>query len=241
MPTTIADIATWVTTDYLNRADLTASAQNAALFAYRLISRLVPFDENFYFTTPIPLVANQGIYDLSTLVVNPDLLSIEDIQVTIAPQYSRRLRQSSVRLYDSLSIVQPGLPSTYARAAKLTIQLNPPPDQSTYTMQVRYWAMPAEASPIEDTVLTWPVEWDELLRWETAYRVLNLIGQEQRAMMLVAPSGVPPQSSNKTRRLTEVGLIPRLWNDLLKTRAQRENVDSEFSMNPVIRSYSIRP
>lgn len=234
---TIADIATWVTTTMLKREDLTAVAQDAALSFYKVLCFKVPFDELMVISAEIPTVASQDTYDLNALI--PPLKAISDVRITFDSQTKRRLRRSHSRVYDALSISAPTKPATYARFG-LSIQMNPPPDSSAYTFRIRYWSIPTIAAPPETTVLAIPDEWNELMRWETYWRVLNSIGQEQKAAMLVQPVAMPRQASPKRQLMFEVGILPRLWNELLSTVSQKENVDEDFGINPVVRAYSYR-
>lgn len=237
--TLISDIASWATSEYLNRGDLTTTAQNAALKIYRYITAKIPFDQLTAVTDELPLTAGIDTYDLSTLV--PPLLGIISIRITITSTNRRRLRRSSPRLYDSLSVIKNGQPATYARTAALQIQINPPPDNSAYTMRIRYWSRPAEHPSVPaSTILATPLEWNPLFEWETAYYLLNQLGQEQRAMALIQPMMMPRQSSPKRQSMQEIGIIPRLWNELLTTISQKENVDEDFGINPIIRPYSYR-
>lgn len=238
--TLISDIAAWVTGKYLKRTDVSVDAQQAALQMYRVICAKIPFDSLTAISPEIPLVQGQDTYDLSVLV--PPLLGIISIRLTINSTTRRRLRRSSARLYDSLSIIQNGQPSTYARTAGSQIQINPPPDSNNYSIRVRYWTRPPEVAAPNglNTVLGTPLEWDPLFQWETAWWMLNEIGQEERAASLVQPMMMPRQSSPKKQTMMEIGIIPRLWNELLTTVSQKENVDEDFSVNPVMRPYSYR-
>lgn len=92
----------------------------------------------------------------------------------------------------------------------------------------------------QTTVLVTPEEWDELLGWETLYRVYYALDQPDKAAALIGQNGFPRQPSPRKQKVFETGIIPRLWNDLLKTMSQQENVDEDFSINPIIRSYSVR-
>lgn len=241
MSTTIAQIASWVTTDVLKRNDLTTAATNAAYYFYKVLIAKIPFDELMQLSAEIPTVAyvNPGdeIYNLASLI--PPLKSIADIRISFNPNTKRRLRRSHARVYDALSFSVPSRPATYARWG-LNIALNPPPNSSSYTFRVRYWGIPTlnDASPGTVTLAT-PQEWDELMRWETLYRVYNMIGQEQKAASLIQPLG-PHQPSVRRQLMAEVGILPRLWNELLSTISQKENVDEDFGINPVVRAYSYR-
>lgn len=236
--TSIADVATWVTSDYLKRSDITTEAQNAAIMVYRLLTLKVPFEQLYNLTPELPLSQGVDNYDLSELV--PPLAGIVDIRMTVNQTQRRRWRRSSSRLYDSLSIINNGQPSTYARTSAQQIQINPPPDTGTYTMRIRYWSRAPEDSTTANTVLATPIEWDALFKWETAWWVLNEIGQETRASQLVQPMMMPRQASPKKQKMLEIGIIPRLWNELLTTISEKENVDEDFSVNPVMRAYSWR-
>lgn len=233
----ISDITTWVQTDMLKRSDLTTLCNDSALNFYKILCYKVPFDE-LMTTATFNTVANQaGPYNLSSLI--PTLKAISDIQITFAPNVARRLRRSHIRVYDALSFSTASKPGTYARYG-LAIYLNPPPDSSNYTLQLRYWAKPTiNATPSLTTIQT-PDEWDELIRWETYWRVLNALGQYERASMLMQPAMMPRQNSPKRQLDFEVGIIPRLWNELLSTISQKENVDEDFNINPVVRAYSFR-
>lgn len=236
--TTIVDVANFVTVDYLNRSDIQAVAQKSALKVYRMICAKIPFDQLTQVTSEIPLTSGVDKYDLSTLV--PPILGIIDIRLTINSTTKRRLRRSNPRLYDALSVVTVGQPATYARTAAQQIQFSPPPDSNNYTFRIRYWTRPTEHATPELTVLSTPLEWDSLFEWETAWWVLNATGQEQRASLLIQPMSLPRQSAPKKQPAMEIGIIPRLWNELLTTTSQKENVDEDFSVNPVMRSYSYR-
>ncbi len=101
----------------------------------------------------------------------------------------------------------------------------------TDTTDTNYW----------NTIILTPTEWDELLQYETLYKVYYALDQPEKAMALMQPMMVPrqPGSPQKTR-VAETGIIPRLWNDLLSTTSQNENVDEDFGINPTIRAYSNR-
>jgi len=90
------------------------------------------------------------------------------------------------------------------------------------------------------TNLITPTEWDALFKWETLYKVLHYLDQQDKAMMLVQPQPLPRQATPKKVQMVEVGMIPRLRNDVLTTVSQQENTDEDFSINPVIRAYSYR-
>lgn len=235
MATTIDDIAGWVYADVLKRTDITAVVRTCAINVYRLMCAAVPFDELMVTSTEQAVVSGTASYDLAGLT--PALRAIQSIRMTYSATNKRRLRRSSTRLYDSLSLIPSGQPATYARWGT-KIELNPPPDSSAYTFRVRYWSRPAITD--ETTVLITPIEWDELLRWETLYRAYHELDQLDKAYALMAPPGYPRQGSSHKLKAVEVGIIPRLWNDLLSTVSAKENIDEDFSINPLNRNYSAR-
>lgn len=101
-------------------------------------------------------------------------------------------------------------------------------------------AIDTSSAIVNSLTLLTPPEWDELMKWETLYRVYHYLDQLDKGAQLVQPQGLPRQASPKKIPMVEVGIIPRLWNDLLTTISQQENVDEDFSINPVIRAYSFR-
>jgi hypothetical protein len=238
---TLLDIATWVTSDYLKRSDIQTEANNAAIEVYQTICAKIPFDQLMVTSAELPIVANQMVYDLTSgpTVLAPALRAIASIRMTFSPTNRRRLRRSHVRVYDALSFTTPGQTATYARWGN-SIELNPPPQDGTNTFRVRYWSRPTLlGTPVNTTILT-PIEWDSLYKWETLYKVLHYLDQQDKAMMLMQPQPLPRQATPKKVQMVEVGIIPRLWNDLLTTVSQQENTDEDFSINPVIRAYSYR-
>jgi hypothetical protein len=251
--TTLASCVNWVATDVLKRQDLTAALNDSVVNFYKLLTRKIPFDELMCISTAFPVVSGQAMYNLDTILdvngnpLDPPLKSIYSIRFFYGPQNpsqnqigSVRLRRSASRLYDALSYIQPGQTSTYARFGK-NIELNPPPNNSQWSLRFRYWGIaPLAATPV-NTVIIMDEDWAELIRWELLYRAYYLLGNTQEAANLVAPSPSPLISGSPRRRLmTETGIIPRLWNDLCNTLSARENADEDFSINPVVRDYSVR-
>lgn len=244
MATTLDNIASWVLTDYLNRANdtsLQTVCRTAAKDIYLMVCAAVPFDELMKTSAELALVAGQQAYDIVTLGIT-DLRAIANIRLTASSTLKRRLRRSSTRVYDSLSITTSSIPATYARFGT-TIELSPPPLSSSYTLRFRYWSRPTlVASPnTHTTTLVTPLEWDELLKYETLFRVLMQTDQYDKAMALMQSYGQQRQqgAARKTRSF-ELGMIPRLWNDLLRTVSQAEGTDEDFNINPLMRAYSVR-
>jgi hypothetical protein len=238
---TLSDIANWVVQDYLNRADLLSVAQSAAIEVYQTICAKIPFDQLMVTSVELPTQQGVTVYDLTqgATQLTPVLRAIASIRMTFSSTNRRRLRRSHVRVYDALSFTQPGFTSTYARWGN-SIEMNPPIQDNSWTFRVRYWSRPTlDAIPINTTIIT-PPEWDALYKWETLYKVLHYLDQQDKAMMLVQPQPLPRQATPKKVVMVEIGIIPRLWNDLLTTVSQQENTDEDFSINPVIRAYSYR-
>lgn len=237
---TLNDVVSFVTSDVLRRTDTdtVAITRNAAVAVYKTVCGKIPFDELQAVTSEIPFQANVATYDLAPLI--PALAGIMSIRVTINANSRRRLRRSHVRVYDALSFTKPSIPSTYARFGT-SIEVNPPPDSSSYTYRVRYWSQPTMDVTPYTTTIVFQDPWVELLNYETLYRVYISLNQWDKALQLIQPPVVPRGGySSKKLQLTEVGIIPRLWNDLLTTISQKENVDEDFNINPVIRPYSVR-
>lgn len=240
---TIADIASWVTGSMLNRSDMTSQVQQFALDMYLAICQAVPFDELMVTSQEIPtrVYVNPGDerYDISNLV--PALRGIQNIRMTFDSTNKRRLRRSSVRTYDALSISPATRPATYARWG-LNIEFNPPPNSNLFTFRIRYWSKPLiNRQNFAQTKLQIPEDWEILLKFETLYLALYAIGQSERAQALIQSTPMMrQQGSPRKQRMFEMAILPRLWNDLLKTISQHESPDEDFSVNPIVRAYSYR-
>ncbi len=254
-PITIEDCVDWVCDDILTRQDIKVKLVKSAVNFYKLLCRRIPFDELMYVSNECPLTSGVTTYNLNTILdvngdpLDPVLKSIYSIRLTYGPQTapgngtqsnSVRLRRSATRLYDSLSYVIPGQTSTYSRFGK-TIEVNPPPNANNWTFRFRYWGIAPMAVVPEETELIMDDDWAELIRWETLYRAYYMLGNTQEAMALVAPNQIPFTPGAPRRRvMSEMAIIPRLWNDLCATLSARENADEDFSINPVVRNYSVR-
>lgn len=237
---TLQDVSNWVTHDMLNRTDIQSIADSAAIAVYTTICAKIPFDELMVTSPELPVQQNVTTYDLTSGPTNltPALRAIASIRMTFSATNKRRLRRSHVRVYDSLSFTTPGFVATYARWGN-SIELNPPPQNNSFTFRVRYWSRPDLSGGIGTTIIT-PDEWIELYKWECLYKVYHYLDQLDKASVLMTPQPLPRQSTPKKVPIVEIGIIPRLWNDLLTTISQQENVDEDFSINPVIRAYSYR-
>lgn len=231
----ISNIASWVTSR-LKRSDLSTIATEDAYWCYFTICGAVPFDELMVTSPERPLVMNQTVYDLSDL----DLQGIGSVRFNFGGTY-RRARRSHVRVYDAMGFISPSRPATYARQG-LTIEVNPPPDAGNYTYRIRYWKRPPSNDVNKgDVELITNREWNEIFFYETFYRVLMDIDEYEKAGQLVSPSLYPPSPdmpAGRRKRFHDLGIIPRLWNDMVRTISQREDVDEDFSINPIVRPYS---
>jgi hypothetical protein len=113
------------------------------------------------------------------------------------------------------------------------------PDATPYTMRIRYWAQLGTVT--SSSALIWPDAWDELLRWETLYRYYYSIEAFEKADSLMRTQAYPRQpGAQRHAPVFEIGIIPRLWNDLLSTMSAHEGTDEDFNINPVIRAYTVR-
>lgn len=234
---TIGTIATWACS-MTNRPDRIGVAADFAVDVYRMICGKVPFDQLSKKTAEIPTVVGQQEYSL--VIPAPRLAGIISIRMTYNSTSRRRLGRSHVRVYDAYSNIPSGRPATYARFGN-DIELMPIPDSASYTFRVRYWEFPdVNTNPDElgATLVVTPVDWDELLKWETLFRFYTFLEQHDKANMLIQPMPLPRQPSPQKTRTFEIGIIPRLWNDLLKTVSQREHCDEDFGINPMMRPYT---
>lgn len=236
---TIGEIATWAY-EMIARPDQVGKAVDSAVDVYRLYCSCIPFDSLRAKTSLTSTVAGTNEYALSGLTGGPyDIAGIISIRINFTSTSGRRLTRRNARLYDSYSNAPRQKPASYARFGGNLI-FHPTPDSSNYTFYLRYWKRPAINPPatIGDTTLLTPVEWDELLKWETLYRLYSKLEQHDKAMMLVSPSPIPRYPSTKKLIHHEVGIIPRLLNDLLKTVDMREGIDENFTVNPITRRYT---
>lgn len=239
MATTLDDIATWCTSTMLKRSDITTEARVSALGVYRLICQKIPFEALQKVSAELPLQVGVESYDLTSgpTALAFDLAGIMSIRYTNGTR-RWRLRRSHTRLFDGIQTTVNSDPRMYARFGN-SVELKPPPASAAATFRVRFWCNPTiVASPNEHTTsLVTPVAWDELFKWETLYRLYFITGQEDKAAQLIMPMPMPRQPSPKKTLMFEVGIIPRLWNDLLQTINMREGVDEDFSVNPIRRDY----
>lgn len=238
--TLISDIASWCTT-MLKRNDLTTEAELLAGEVYLLITQKVPFEELQLTSDEFNLTAGVNSYNLDFTGGVPSatgpVAGIVSIRYKTPTGRTWRLKRSHVRLYDALGVTVSGDPRLYARWEKY-IELHPVPNSSSSKLRVRYWVQPVLDATVGNTPILTPKAWDALIKWETLYRLYYITGQEDKAGQLVMPMPMPRQPSPKRTSMFEVGIIPRLWNDLLTTYNMREAVDEDFNINPIRRDYT---
>lgn len=234
----LQDIVDWVAKTKLRRFDLVEDAVDEALSFYRVLCAKVPFEDLQVTSAEVPTLANIASYALSLWGTN--IAGIVSARICYSTNQYRRLKRSHVRRFDMLSATAASRPTQYARWGQ-NIELFPAPSVATYTVRLRYWEKPTvvEADPAT-TVLQYPDEWSELHKYETLYRMYIHLEEHEKAMMLVQPAMLPRQPSPKRVVVSEVGIIPRLWNDLLMTVNQREAPDEDFGVNPMVRPYTWR-
>lgn len=236
----ISDIVSWVE-GVIARTDLTTQIIDFACEVYLLVNQKIPFEHLQAKSDPIPTGAGVADYNLdfttsgiSATAAVAGIISIRYTQGTRA----WRLKRSHVRQFDAIQYQTGVHPRSYARFAT-SIELMPAPPDTTGSFVVRYWNEQEIVNPTkENTIIETPEAWDALLRWETLFRTYYLIGQEDKAGLLVMPMPMPRQMSPKRTSMFEVGIIPRLWNDLLTTFNMREAVDEDFNINPIYRAYT---
>lgn len=228
---TMKDSITWVTVSKLKRPDLVGEATELCRKAFLSIVAKVPFDELRVVGSEMPLSTTVNTLDLSAL----NLAGIISLRLS-ANNTVRRLKRSDMRAFDAIMITN-GIPYKYARVAK-TLYFNTQPTDATWTVRPYYWSYPTLLSPVENTVLPWPQEWDELLDYELLYRLYIHIEEHQKAMMMLQPPMNPRVPEGKKTTLHEIGVLTRLWNDLLQPTFAREAIDEDFGINPIYRSYT---
>lgn len=242
---TLGDIRDICVKDILGRTDDTRfHGLKAARNAYLSICGKVCFPELQAQSGSISVTADSPTVSISALYV-AGILTVR-YHDDSADTY-RTLKRTSVEAIDMIPQRRSGVPAQFARGASgTTLELNPLPDDSADSIVVRYWRKPPIADPndfdeLEAHQLLIPLDWEELLQWETLYRLYHYESSAeslQRAMMLVAPSQLPAMGSTKKITSREVGIIPRLWNDLLQTLDQREAPQMDYPLAPRVRAYT---
>lgn len=226
----IGDIANWVANTKLKRPDLINEAIEEATKFYRTLCARVPFDSLMITSDEQSCTASIATYSLADL--DPAIAGIVSIRMTYGTNQYMRLRRSHVRNFDMMSSVSTGRPYWYARFGG-NLEFMPTPNLASYTYRIRYWTYPVILAEPQNTVCTYEPEWRELHEWETLHRMYMILDEHEKALMLMQPAMMPRQASPKRTSNFEIGIIPRLWNDLLKTINQREAIDEDFGLRPM--------
>lgn len=229
---TLSDIAIKVAVTNLRRQDLQNECVDLAKAAYLSICAKVPFDELCTMTGERAMSTTTTIHSLAD--IDPPVNGIMSIRATYGTNQSRRMRRTNTRVFDSENQgTITGRPARYARFGN-SIEFDRLANASTYTYRIRYWTAPTIATNVGDTVIVIPDEWEELIKYETMYRAyIDLLDEQEKALMMMSPAMLPRQGSPTKIRSAEVGVIPRLWNDLLRTVSQREHVDEDLALSPL--------
>lgn len=230
---TLDDVTHWVVQRTRREEMQTQILEDAASF-YILLGTAVRFDELCVTSSEIALTANSPTLTIDDL--DPPVAGICSIRLTSPNGSIRRLKRSSVRTYDAIRQTA-STPATYARWG-LNLEVNPSPSITGFTARVRYWSRPVLETNVGTTVILFDEPWVELIRYETLWRHYNAVEDFEKAGALVSPMPMPRQGSPTKTRVFEYGIIPKLWNDLLKTISQREDVDEDFGINPIVRNYT---
>jgi hypothetical protein len=227
--------------------DYRTFGMRAARDAYFSICGKIPFPELRRISGEINVTANDPFVDISSL--DPPVAGIRTVRYTdFSAGTTRLLVPKDGEEFEAQATVVTGTPGMYARESDgETLELYPVPTDSNDSIRLRYWSMPGIANPndlegdVANHVLVLPFEWEELLIWETVYRLYhydNTSDSLQKAMMLVAPSQLPRMGGTKKIYSHEMGIIPRLWNDLLENKNTRENVGKRDVIRPEYRRYT---
>ncbi len=228
----IGDVANWVANTKLVRPDLMQVAIEEATDFYRTLCARVPFDQLMVTSEEKPVTASVGVYSLGDF--DPAVAGIVSLRMTYGANQYMRLRRSNARNFDQMCAITNSRPYWYIRHGG-NIEFLPVPNLSTYTYRLRYWTYPVILNDPQNTICVYDPEWKELHKWETLYRVYMILDEHDKAMALVQPAVMPRQASPKKTTSFEIGIIPRLWNDLLRTVTQREAIDDDFGLRPLAR------
>ncbi len=234
----LGDIATRVTRRMRREHDLRDIALGGAAQAYLSICAAIPHTALQKMTAEIPFVQGQDTYDITSY----NVAGIFSIRVTASGR-TYRARRSHHRVMDTFPASSQGNPILYSRF-NYNLEWRPVPSSSATSFRIRYWDIPVFDDDNIETIAAQPIEldksWNELIYYETLYRVFIDTNQMEKAQMLMMPSPVPRQPTFKKVRMVEMGIIPRLWNDLLLTVQDREGADESFSINPIGREYNAK-
>jgi hypothetical protein len=221
----------------IKRTDMDHLLLEHSIDIYREICQKVPFLGLQEKIDNIPLVADDPEVSLASY----NIAGILSVRLIVSPTQFRRLQRSHSRSFDELGYTRPGTPALYARFGN-KIELHPAPSNSNMTLRLRVWRNATIVDTPDEltTELVWPRAWDSLGKYELLYRAYLDLDEHEKAAWLMQPMVLPRQPTPMKLRSSEMGIIPRLWNDLLKIETERESVDEDFSINPLQRNYSAR-
>ena len=230
---TIQTFSGEIALNYIRRGDLQNVIEHHMGNFYKVLTARVPFEE-LMATDTYTCGINDPSIDVGT--ETPDLAGFKSLRINYLDGTGLRLKKDHVNNFDKTGTPPSRRPCKYARYGK-SLELWPPPDQE-YIITARYWKKGVLSGTIGNTVMLVPDEWLELIAWETTYRVLIFLGRMQDAMSLVIGSPQPRMPSPKTVNMVDMGIIPRLWNELMLTIYEREYDSDDFSINPLVRDGS---
>lgn len=233
MAYTIDQVCTEIAASYIRRNDINDQLAVYTRNFYRTLTSKVPFEE-LMGTDTVALTIGANVVNLASTTA--DLAGIKSIRINYLDGTGLKLKKDHINNFDKTTTPPNGKTMRYARFGQ-TIELWPPP-AAAYILTIRYWkkgVTVAEPSHGTTTMLV-PDEWIELIQWEVMYRALIFLGRHQEAMNLIIPAPQPRMPSPKTVHQLDLGIIPRLWNELLSTVYEREFDSDDFSINPLRRT-----
>lgn len=215
----------------LDRSDLVARATVLTTNVITMVTSRMPMYELRADATPAPLAGATKISSFDTAY--PLLSGIISVRAeNIAGTTGRRLKKRNIQWFDSLGsrTATSALPAAYCRHGG-NLELYPTLSENL-NLVIRYWKRhPVDATPGNTTIVTHE-SWNELYKWEVYYRLLIHIGEHDKAMGLVVGTQMPYYPAVRKVRMVQMGIIPRLWNELMLTVDQREGIDDDFGIRP---------
>lgn len=231
---TVGDVVQELVSEFLNRGeDIVEPATKQCWKAYQMIVLKVPFDDLREKSDELAIATSTNVLDVSAL----NIAGISWVRVTSPDGQKRLIDKLTVRHFDGIQDQEStGGPTAWARWNANQIEFDQYSTTSGWTAMLRYWRRPIAASDgIAATELEMPSEWEDLLFFETLYRVALLMKDYDLATNLITPMPMPRQPSPTKTRTFEIGIIPKLWNDLLRTVEDRESLTSNLATRPMIR------
>lgn len=227
---TLQDMMTMVG-DHFDRDDIARKIARNIIFVYRTIAAKVQWDE---------LMEREEftIGPLST-TISMDLAAnrigaIQWVTLTDSAGNRRKLTRSISKAFDSRQTLRPGIPSQYSRFNN-TMEFDATPLEDL-TVTIAYAKRLAiDVMNPENVELELPEEWEELVFWESVSRTALDLKEFELHMMLNQGSMLPDQAGVHSNTIRHMGIIPRLWNDLLSTTSANEFTDAVGQIAPARR------